>query len=110
MMPREPERLSVEGGHVGLSHLFDLIESMRPAWHRHARCRGRTDDFYLERGVHRDDVAAAVALCQSCPVQAECLAAGLDDQHGIWGGAPVMQRRQIRKARSTTSTSTELAS
>lgn len=38
----------------------------------------------------------AKAVCATCPVQAECLAAATDDDHGIWGGLTVAERAAVR--------------
>jgi len=44
--------------------------------------------------------ARAKAICQLCPVKAECLQEALDNKidHGIWGGLSVKERRRLRKA------------
>jgi WhiB family redox-sensing transcriptional regulator len=39
----------------------------------------------------------AKALCDECPVQAECLEAGMDEEYGIWGGLSPKQRRRLKK-------------
>ncbi len=38
-------------------------------------------------------------ICNSCPVQAECLAHALrnNEPSGMWGGATPMERREMRK-------------
>lgn len=42
--------------------------------------------------------ALAAALCAGCPLRKECLAAGLDEPYGIWGGEAPHQRRERRRA------------
>lgn len=65
----------------------------RPAWHRRAACRGVGPGlFFIEE---EDPVAAhavARSLCRRCPVQVACGDAGIDEAHGIWGGAAAGER------------------
>lgn len=70
----------------------------RPAWHASAACRG-TDPglFYPDDGVRADDLAAAKALCAACPVQIECYLDGINEQHGIWAGTTLQDRRDARR-------------
>lgn len=48
--------------------------------------------------------ALAKRICASCPVIAQCLEYALkhNEQHGIWGGASVVERRAMRRARGMT--------
>lgn len=52
-----------------------------------------------------DEVGKAVsakAICFACPVRLECLQAALDnrEQHGIWGGMTVRERRLLMRKRT----------
>jgi Transcription factor WhiB len=47
-------------------------------------------------------VSAARAICAQCPHQPECLALGLREKYGIWGGTTEMERRSIRRRRRET--------
>ena len=38
----------------------------------------------------------AKAVCATCPVKAECLAAATDDDHGVWGGLTLAERAATR--------------
>lgn len=77
--------------------LLALLEAYeRPAWHAEAACRGMGPDlFFPARG---QSTAEAKALCHRCPVQAECLTAGLGEKHGIWGGSSERGRRLLRRS------------
>jgi WhiB family redox-sensing transcriptional regulator len=46
-------------------------------------------------------LAAAKAVCQTCPVRDECLAYAIDNNEpeGVWGGTDPIDRVAIRKAR-----------
>lgn len=58
-----------------------LCASDQPAW----------DVFFAS------DTTAAKGICRGCPVRLDCLAAGLHEQHGVWGGLSERQRRRLRK-------------
>jgi WhiB family redox-sensing transcriptional regulator len=54
------------------------------------RCKGGPDLFFAESPR---DVEAAKALCQNCPVRAECLAGALQRREpwGVWGGQLLLE-------------------
>jgi WhiB family redox-sensing transcriptional regulator len=69
------------------------------SWRDLAACSGMDPAlFYPERG---EEVATAKAVCAVCPVQAECLAAGLYEKFGIWGGTSERERRKLRHTAAT---------
>lgn len=67
-----------------------------PKWRLKAQCRGRTAEFFPRRG---GPYGSARELCDSCPVQPDCLEAGLDwgDEYGMWGGLVPLERRAARQ-------------
>jgi WhiB family transcriptional regulator, redox-sensing transcriptional regulator len=82
----------------------------QPSWPflvRHARCIDADldpDQWFpvsSEAGKARHEAAAALAICNSCPVRAECLALSLQHwdigQHGIWGGLLAAERAKLRR-------------
>jgi hypothetical protein len=72
--------------------LVDLLAP--PSWAAQGACRDHPDiDFFPGQG---EDYEPAQAICQSCPVQAECLEAGMDEAHGIWGGTTARERVRLR--------------
>ncbi|MFP5256080.1 MAG: WhiB family transcriptional regulator [Acidimicrobiia bacterium] len=75
---------------------ISLLELLRrPAWHRDAACRGQgTDLFFPSTG---EPATAARSLCHTCPVQQDCLAAGMREQ-GVWGGTSRKERNALRRA------------
>jgi len=88
------EHVQVVGLHQATTaeELLELIDSLRPAWHARAACRGMTDVMFPVGDVgHPPDIAAATAVCDRCPVRRECETAGRSETHGVWGG-----RRQRR--------------
>jgi WhiB family redox-sensing transcriptional regulator len=68
-------------------------------WREDAACRDLdTAIFFPETD---DDVAAAKAVCATCPVRESCLEFALvtrqDD--GVWGGLDENERRRVRRRR-----------
>jgi WhiB family redox-sensing transcriptional regulator len=99
--PRQPERLSVEGGHVGLSHLFDL---RRPDWHADALCKEYPHLTFV--GIERGDTrmaAECMQVCGRCAVLIPCREYAIADPDliGVWGGTTTAARRAIRANRKT---------
>ena len=78
-----------------LERLDVLLARLRPAWTVAARCRGRFAEIDFTDGHHK---AAALALCDRCPVQAQCLAWAfeLNDQDAVMGGTTPQQRRAMQ--------------
>ena len=75
---------------------------------RHARCAGSSldpDQWFpvsVEIGKARQEAAAAITVCTTCVVRAECLALSLRHwdigQHGVWGGLVAAERAACRAA------------
>jgi hypothetical protein len=75
---------------------------------RHARCAGSSldpDQWFpvsVEIGKARQEAAAAITVCTTCVVRAECLALSLRHwdigQHGVWGGMVAGERAAWRAA------------
>jgi WhiB family redox-sensing transcriptional regulator len=81
----------------------------QPSWPwviRHALCRyvSLDPDQWFPASVDteraRHEAAAAIAICQGCPVRAQCLAMSLRHwdigQHGVWGGLVSAERATLR--------------
>ncbi len=71
-------------------------------WQRNGSCRGRDSAQFFhpdgERGASRmRRELAAKALCQSCPVRAECAAHALAarEPYGVWGGFTEAERIRL---------------
>jgi WhiB family redox-sensing transcriptional regulator len=49
----------------------------------------------------RQEAAAAIAICATCPVRGQCLALALRHwdigQHGVWGGLIAADRARLRR-------------
>lgn len=98
-------------GHVRVtdiqSNLFTdnvgvYAQSTLPGWMAQAECAtGLTmheaDDLFFPDGRSNFTyVDAARDHCSECPVVAECLAYGLNEEYGLWGGKSPRQRRELR--------------
>jgi hypothetical protein len=64
------------------------------------------DQWYpvsIEPARARQEAAAAIAVCTSCPVRALCLELSLRHwdigQHGVWGGLVATDRAYLRRRR-----------
>ena len=74
---------------------------------RNARCADASldaDQWFpvsAEAGKARQEAAAAIAICTTCPVRAQCLALSLlhwdIGQHGVWGGLVAAERAALRR-------------
>lgn len=77
-------------------------------WSASAACLGKdTRIFYPKQG---QDLYPAFAICGTCPVRRPCLEHALvlseNNDHGIWGGTSMRERRRIRSVRARTGDNT----
>jgi len=70
------------------------------SWYRLAACRGLPTGLFFPEPCRPDPAAVceAKAVCAGCPVRERCLTVGLHEEHGIWGGLTVGERRAARRA------------
>jgi hypothetical protein len=81
---------------------------------RHARCATSTLDpedwFPMSAEIRkaRHEAAAAIAVCTTCPVRAQCLTLSLRHWdiglHGVWGGMVAAERMTLRLLLHATAT------
>jgi hypothetical protein len=63
------------------------------SWRDQAACKGCSPAiFFPEQGNSNRE---AKAICNSCPVQRDCLEAGMNEDFGVWGGMAQDERRFI---------------
>jgi WhiB family redox-sensing transcriptional regulator len=70
-------------------------------WHRQAACVGKPPDWFFpkgEGGPWTPDYSHAKQVCATCVVRSECLAAGINERYGVWGGTTPRQRRDMRSS------------
>jgi len=54
-----------------------------------------TEFFFPDMGESNRD---AKAICAPCPVRAQCLAFGMGEAYGVWGGLSEKERRRLKRA------------
>jgi len=67
-------------------------------WQGSALCAEVDPDMWFpDAGGASKEYLAAKALCQRCPIRAQCLAFALEhhEDHGIWGGLAPSERRAL---------------
>lgn len=73
------------------------------AWRDRAACRNSDPDLFFPVGTtgpSLDEIEAAKALCQGCPVREDCLQFAIEtnQESGVWGGTSEVERRRLRRA------------
>jgi WhiB family redox-sensing transcriptional regulator len=79
---------------------------------RHARCADSSvdpDEWFpvsARTDKARQEAAAAIAICATCPVRPQCLALSLRHwdigQYGVWGGLVPAERAALRRRNKRT--------
>jgi hypothetical protein len=62
---------------------------MSHAWEARALCRLTGPEPFFAEGTCRP----ALAICQRCPVQAECILANYNEKEGVWGCSERCRKR-----------------
>ena len=75
----------------------------RAGWRSQAACQHTELGLFFpigSTGTAIREILAAKAVCQTCPVQAECLqfAFETNQESGIWGGKDEAERLSLRRA------------
>lgn len=71
-------------------------------WREQASCRSTDQELFFPVGTTGDaveQIQAAKAVCESCPVRVACLRFALESNQeaGIWGGTSEEERRTLRR-------------
>src|SRR5690606_3263456 len=93
--PTRPPARQEGGGVMSAEVVADI------SWMDDGACVGADLDLFFPQRGDNDAVAAAKAVCATCPVTSECLEYALSERvtHGIWGGTSERERRRIRSIR-----------
>ena len=80
-----------------------LFDDREPEWRRSAAFRGCDVELFFPvstTGPAIDQITAAKAVCDACPVRADCLDFALvtNQEAGVWGGATEEERRRLRRS------------
>lgn len=66
-------------------------------------CKDAPDVLFFPRYDSPSSTAAAIAICDRCPVKPECLEWALKhDEVGVWGGTSEATRRSLKRPRTRT--------
>jgi len=94
----EPGSLPAYGVPMAVDHTGapSLTVLARGQWRRDAACGREDDSWWFTRPSTRAH-QVAVAICASCPVRRQCLAASLvyAEEFGIWGGTSAHHRPEL---------------
>lgn len=66
-------------------------------WWEHAACKGMDTNLFYPSEHDNKTLRAALDVCAVCPVQEECLQAGLLEEHGVWGGMSINARERLKR-------------
>jgi WhiB family redox-sensing transcriptional regulator len=72
-------------------------------WRDDAACRVMPPELFFPAGTSGaalENIDAAKAVCNACPVQNACLRFAFEtkQEDGIWGGTTEVERRRLRRA------------
>ncbi len=68
-------------------------------WKLDGACRSADPETFFPTRGEMDLIAKAKRICNGCPVKDECLAYGMEEKFGVWGGTSEKERRGIRSQR-----------
>lgn len=63
-----------------------------PGWMKEAKCHGAGSEDFFQLKPYK-----AKKICADCPVWVICLAEGLDEPYGVWGGFGINDRVKYRE-------------
>lgn len=85
-----------------LAAMLDIFDGIKEnTWKSMGRCITSDPDAFFPASSQQPN--AALALCgkagdpNECPVKAECLAAGMQERYGVWGGTTENDRKKLRR-------------
>jgi WhiB family transcriptional regulator, redox-sensing transcriptional regulator len=87
----------------GTAHGGPVVDTdQRGDWRHRAACRNEDPELFFPVGTAGPamrQLAAAKAVCQGCPVAAECLhwALATGQDAGVWGGMSEDERRALNR-------------
>ena len=78
-----------------------------PDWRTQAACLDHNPEMFFPDPADRDGEDEAIAICETCPVKADCLTDAMESEtyrltsgrHGIWGGKTPRQRYAMYRRR-----------
>ncbi len=94
-----PDKLSQEY-EIG-TMMVQRARGLDDGWRSQAACSDENVDpdlFFSDVGGNDNSTKKAIKICESCPVQQECLNYALvnNENFGVWGGKTERQRMQLK--------------
>ena len=88
------------GGNPSLVTSIGRVDS-RCRWMAGGKCLDEDPELFFPVGESDPQWEDAIAVCNKCPVQHECLQYALDNRmnYGVWGGTTEIERRQMLRRR-----------
>lgn len=82
--------------------VHSILEALRKRepWMTQAACQ--THPPHLWFPTRGEPTRPAKTICNTCPVQTNCLHYGINEHHGIWGGLSEHERDTYRKTHPMT--------
>ena len=81
-------------------------------WRTEAACQAHHADMWFpdpkSRRLHERTLDLARLVCAGCPVRAQCLAACIGEEFGIWAGTSEQERRAMRRRAGIRRTGSEV--
>jgi WhiB family transcriptional regulator, redox-sensing transcriptional regulator len=78
---------------------FPTPDTLASDWRADAACREIDIDVFF--AVDEASQREAIAICEACPVRAECLEYAITarEQYGVWGGVREQDRKRLVRSR-----------
>ena len=80
-----------------LTHLAN-VDATDHSWRNDAACRGLPAELFMPVRGDQFSAQEAKQVCAQCAVRWQCLAYGVAEKYGVWGGFPEKPRRRINAA------------
>lgn len=82
-----------------------MASKLPGSWIELALCREVGVETFFppdDKPVARDFYKKAKSVCSRCEVINECLAYGINETYGVWGGTTPVERQAMRESKSRT--------
>ena len=86
---------------MNLHHIIEQLDQINVddhSWRNDAKCRGLPAELFMPVRGDQFSAQEAKQVCAQCTVRWHCLAYGVAEKYGVWGGFPEKPRRRINAA------------
>jgi WhiB family redox-sensing transcriptional regulator len=97
--PEDFEPVALDDIDTLMLEMAEMLEARadQAEWRHRRACKGKPSWMFFPARGDSKTLDAAKAVCATCPVSAQCLAANLGQKVGVWGGTSENERRALRK-------------